>query len=82
MVMPIIQYAPETCSWCDGNGRWGEYGDTCHMCQGLGSVMVAQPPRKCPECSGKGSVGEYMDRCPVCNGAGWAHVLPSQSLNK
>ena len=82
MVMPIIQYAPETCSWCQGKGRWGEYGDVCHMCQGLGSVMVAQPPRKCPECSGKGAVGEYMDRCPVCNGAGWAHVLPSQSQKR
>jgi DnaJ-class molecular chaperone len=82
MVMPIIQYAPETCAWCQGKGRWGEYNDICPTCKGLGSVMVAQPSHKCPECGGKGSVGEYLDRCSVCNGAGWAHVLPSQSLNK
>ncbi len=78
MVMPVIQYAPETCAWCEGTGKFGDFRDQCHVCGGLGSVLVAQPARKCPHCDGSGAFGEYGDRCPVCNGAGWAHVLPKQ----
>jgi len=77
MVMPVIQYAPETCAWCEGAGKFGEYGDVCLVCGGQGSLLVAQPARKCPWCQGSGSVnvGEFKDRCKMCNGTGWAHVL-------
>lgn len=77
MVMPIIQYAPETCAWCEGSGKFGNYGDVCLVCGGQGSVMVAQPGRSCPQCEGKGGVlvGDFTDRCKTCNGAGWSHVL-------
>jgi DnaJ-class molecular chaperone len=81
MVMPVIQYAPETCAWCEGKGKWGPYGDACHVCGGQGSMLVAQPARKCPWCGGKGSVGEDEDRCKMCNGSGWSHVLPKQALS-
>jgi DnaJ-class molecular chaperone len=79
MVMPVIQYAPETCAWCEGKGKWGRYNDICHVCGGLGSLLVAQPSRKCPWCEGHGAVGDVEDRCKMCNGTGWSHVLPKQT---
>ncbi len=77
MVMPIIQYAPETCAWCEGSGRFGQYGDICLVCKGQGSVLVAQPGRKCPQCEGKGYEiqGEFKDRCKTCDGSGWSHTF-------
>ena len=77
MVMPVIQYAPEECAWCQGTGKFGEYKDLCLVCGGQGSIMVAQPARKCPHCSGKGIMlaGEFEDRCKVCGGTGWTHVF-------
>lgn len=82
MVMPIIQYAPETCAWCQGSGKYGQYGDLCLVCNGQGSVLVAQPARKCPQCGGSGTmmVKGIADRCKVCNGAGWSHVLKGGNL--
>jgi DnaJ-class molecular chaperone len=82
MVMPIIQYAPETCAWCQGSGKYGQYGDLCLVCNGQGSVLVAQPARKCPQCGGSGTmmVKGIADRCKVCNGAGWSHVLKGSNL--
>jgi DnaJ-class molecular chaperone len=82
MVMPVIQYAPETCAWCEGTGKWGPYSDACHVCGGQGSLLVAQPARKCPWCEGRGVVGEDEDRCKMCNGSGWSHVLPKQALSR
>ncbi len=77
MVMPVIQYAPETCAWCAGTGKFGEYKDDCLVCGGQGSLMVAQPARRCPRCNGSGveESSEYHDRCKTCNGAGWSHVF-------
>jgi DnaJ-class molecular chaperone len=77
MVMPVIQYAPETCAWCEGTGKFGAYGDACLVCTGQGSLLVAQPARKCPWCQGSGSAdqGEFKDRCNLCGGTGWSHVL-------
>ena len=77
MVMPVMQYAPETCAWCEGNGKYGDYGDLCVVCGGQGSVLVAQPARSCPHCKGSGAVttSSYHDRCKICNGAGWSHVF-------
>ena len=76
MVMPVMQYAPETCAWCQGDGKYGPYGDICLVCNGAGSVLVAQPPRKCTHCAGSGVItsGDFQDRCKICNGSGWSHV--------
>ena len=54
MVMPVMQYAPETCAWCEGKGKYGQYNDICLVCNGQGSVLVAQPSHKCPHCAGTG----------------------------
>jgi DnaJ-class molecular chaperone len=84
MVMPVIQYAPENCSWCDGSGKYGEYQDICLVCNGQGSVLVAQPAHKCPQCDGSGAVysGEFRDRCKTCGGTGWSHVLKPGSVSR
>jgi DnaJ-class molecular chaperone len=81
MVMPVMQYAPEICAWCSGTGKFGQYGDVCLVCNGQGSVLVAQPSHKCPHCSGTGTQmsGEYQDRCKICGGAGWSHVFKNAS---
>jgi len=81
MVMPVMQYAPETCAWCEGTGKYGQYHDICLVCAGQGSVLVAQPSHKCPHCAGTGVQvsGEYQDRCKICGGAGWAHVFKNAS---
>ena len=82
MVMPVIQYAPETCAWCGGSGKYGNYNDACLVCGVAGSLLVAQPARKCPQCGGSGTmmVKGIADRCKVCNGAGWSHVLKGSNL--
>jgi DnaJ-class molecular chaperone len=75
MAQPTINYAPETCAWCKGSGRFGEGNFKCPTCDGKGSLLVAQPSRKCAWCQGTGRVGEYQDRCPTCNGSGWVHIM-------
>jgi DnaJ-class molecular chaperone len=75
MAQPTINYAPETCAWCEGKGRFGETGLKCPGCNGMGSLLVAQPSRPCGWCEGKGRIGEYGDRCPTCGGSGWVHVM-------
>jgi DnaJ-class molecular chaperone len=81
MVMPVMQYAPEICAWCNGTGKYGQYNDICLVCAGQGSVLVAQPSHKCPHCGGTGvqTVGEFQDRCKICGGAGWSHVFKNAS---
>ncbi len=81
MVMPVMQYAPETCAWCEGTGKYGQYHDICLVCNGQGSVLVAQPAHKCPHCEGTGTQmsGEYQDRCKICGGSGWSHVFKNPS---
>jgi DnaJ-class molecular chaperone len=79
-----INYAPETCQFCDGEGadfnRQEEYYRRCPVCRGAGSLLVAQPARKCAFCKGKAEdfwrEDYHYDRCPTCKGAGWAHALP------
>ena len=84
MVMPVMQYAPETCAWCEGAGKYGQYGDICLVCNGQGSVLVAQPSHQCPHCAGKGTQvsGEYHDRCKICGGSGWSHVYKTAASNR
>jgi DnaJ-class molecular chaperone len=84
MVMPVMQYAPETCAWCEGTGVYGQYKDICLVCNGQGSVLVAQPSHKCPHCSGTGvqMSGEFQDRCKICGGSGWSHVYKTAPSNR
>lgn len=74
MVTPFIQVAPETCAWCRGKGKYGQYDDPCHICQGQGSVLVTQPAKVCPWCNGEGGGASAGDRCKICDGSGWAHT--------
>jgi len=71
MPQPVINYAPETCAWCNGSG-W-HAGRRCKACGGQGSVLVAQPARKCEWCNGSGWYAGR--RCRACGGTGWAHAL-------
>ncbi len=82
MTSTDVRYAPETCLFCNGQAadfwRDGAYYRRCRICQGAGSVLVAQPARQCGFCLGR-SVNfqrgnDYYTQCPVCKGAGWAHL--------
>ena len=72
-----IDYAPETCAWCNGSGGVGSLPiSRCPACGGQGSVLVAQPARRCKWCNGSGGVGSLpISRCSACGGTGWAHAL-------
>ncbi|NMC11715.1 MAG: hypothetical protein GYA34_02405 [Chloroflexi bacterium] len=81
-IQPTIHYAPETCAYCSGYGsgrcRDGKIYDTCPVCHGPGSVLVAQVAKKCAFCSGEGGGGcrdgFHYDICPICKGTGWSYV--------
>jgi DnaJ-class molecular chaperone len=89
-IQPTIHYAPESCAFCSGNGggrcRDGEIYDLCPVCNGLGTVLVAQSAKKCAFCNGGGGGtcrdGYDYDVCPVCKGAGWAYVYEFDSSDK
>lgn len=69
-------YAPETGAYCDGDG-WVLsifLVKPCPICNGQGSVLVAQPARYCARRGGRG-IGGFLP-CKACNGYGWAHALP------
>jgi len=66
-----VNYAPETCARCRGNGGAG--GPPCSACGGQGSVLVAQPARICARCRGNGGAGGPP--CLACNGTGWANAI-------
>lgn len=86
-IQPFVHFAPENCSFCYGNGvgrcRDGNIYDRCPVCQGLGTVLVAQVAKKCAFCNGEGSGpcrdGYEYDVCPVCKGSGWAYVFESET---
>ncbi len=78
-----INFAPETCGLCKGNGEDGTaWHYVCSACKGQGNVLVAQPSRKCGLCSGLGEDGTAWHHvCSACKGSGWAYSmneLPSQ----
>ena len=87
---PFIHYAPEVCAFCSGNGsgrcKDGNVYDRCPVCNGIGTILVAQAAKKCAFCSGGGSGmckdGYVYDRCPVCNGTGWAYVFEDEDEEK
>ncbi len=89
-IQPTIHYAPEACAFCSGNGggrcRDGEIYDLCPVCNGLGTVLVAQSAKKCAFCNGGGGGtcrdGYDYDVCPVCKGAGWAYVYVFEATDK
>lgn len=70
-----INYAPETCALCGGDGHYPSYGSICPACRGQGSVLVAQPARRCALCEGDGHYPSYGSICRACGGTGWAHAL-------
>lgn len=84
MAQPDIRYAPETCLFCEGQAadfwRDDHHHNRCPVCQGVGSLLVAQPARQCAFCRGRGinfqRGDDHYTRCPVCKGVGWAHSLP------
>lgn len=69
-VVHYIQYAPESCALCGGDGK--DFARPCAACGGQGSVLVAQPAHKCATCGGDGK--DFAMECKVCNGSGWAHT--------
>lgn len=71
MIRPLVNSAPETCAYCKGRG-W-VFVIPCRVCNGQGSVLVAQPARKCSRCQGSG-IGVFL-RCKGCSGTGWAHAM-------
>jgi DnaJ-class molecular chaperone len=86
MVQPIVNYAPKKCRFCKGKSfdfwRGEEFHQTCKVCKGEGTLLVAQPAQKCPFCKGKAAYfwhdGDYYYKCKVCKGAGWAQARRPQ----
>lgn len=72
-----INYSPETCGWCNGSGEDdGSRDRPCRICDGQGSVLVAQPANNCAWCDGKGADRIESDKtCRACDGCGWAHSI-------
>lgn len=84
----MVNYSPETCSWCEGSGFAPISGvldaycrKRCPVCNGQGSVIAIQPARRCSLCGGSGrdmsgllAVYDSPKRCPACGGSGWAHA--------
>jgi hypothetical protein len=49
---PTANFSPEDCKGCSGSGL-GKTGEgRCLVCNGQGSVLVAQPARPCAYCKG------------------------------
>ena len=84
-IQPVVNYAPEKCGFCQGEAvdfwREGDYFAKCKVCQGMGTLLVAQPAQPCPFCQGKSAYfwrdGDYFYKCKGCKGSGWAYHLPS-----
>ncbi|MBU2578100.1 hypothetical protein KKA69_04700, partial [Patescibacteria group bacterium] len=60
MTEPRVNYSPETCGFCGGSGKDNDPPPgvvkilRCEVCNGQGSVLVAQPSRQCSFCGGSG----------------------------
>ena len=67
-----VSYRVNDCAWCQGKG-WDRvlFWRRCTVCNGQGSVLVAEEPQKCAWCRGKG-VKYLLLRCKACGGTGWA----------
>lgn len=72
----------QNCGFCNGKGRVAEDGFdgddmSCPVCQGAGTVSVAQGASLHPICDGRGKIkmrgpfGKQMVMCPDCHGTGW-----------
>ncbi|MCP4400459.1 MAG: hypothetical protein GY801_24540 [bacterium] len=72
-----VHFRGETCRYCGGKGKVvALWDDLCKVCDGSGSVLVAQPGRECASCRGSGRrFALWDDRCKVCGGTGWTTVL-------
>ena len=96
MAEPSFNYSRETCAFCGGSGKDlgpGQDNDPsqdvvaedlkCKVCNGQGSVLVAQPSRQCSFCVGLGiarppppclRASLLRFNCEVCGGTGWAGI--------
>ena len=77
-------YAPETCAWCTGTGKWAisaGYVVSCMVCGGKGYVSMLQPAEQCPQCEGSGK-RTVANPCLMCAGAGWVRVFNQQEGSK
>lgn len=87
-IQPTVHFAPEACAFCNGNGggrcKDGQIYNLCPVCNGLGTLLVAQIAKKCAFCNGAGSGtcrdGYVYDMCPVCKGGGWAYVYEPEEI--
>ena len=48
MVMPIIQYAPETCALCQGTGKYGDMGIIAWCAKGMEALWWPNPHVNAP----------------------------------
>lgn len=69
---PPANYAPETCASCKGSGAGAPF-EACSVCDGQGSVLVAQPAHNCARCAGMGK-DKWGGPCEACGGSGWAYT--------
>ena len=64
-------YVEEPCGYCAGAGE--VEGETCIVCSGKKTFMVAEPPLQCQFCKGRGYM--MLGRpCRTCKGTGWMGV--------
>ena len=77
MSQPQRSFAPQTCAWCSGSGKWSisaGYVISCLVCGGKGHVLVTEPAGQCHQCAGTGK-RNIANPCLTCAGTGWARVL-------
>ncbi|MDA2929124.1 hypothetical protein MYX84_04100 [Acidobacteria bacterium AH-259-O06] len=66
------------CGYCKGTGKdpWGLMSvlSACQVCNGKGTVNIAQPYITCPVCKGRGNERNTRVTCSACKGKGVVHI--------
>ena len=70
-----VIYQPASCRICDSSGKDGY--STCGVCNGQGSVLVAQPASTCGTCQGTGK--DSYSSCKACSGCGYSHRIANET---